>query len=234
MNMATSKNENIIRIKPIEDRTVVIRIVGDTPLIVHNWSQKNKYQLPAGEQALKEMGHGRNITDKTDHPGPIECFINSLYWIGEKPKEYTEEAFEKAISNGARFGFRVESFKCAAIDAAYSKKWIPNKKGVKGLFFIKPDYIDEEGYQLVEIKGDKPTMREDIVILSGMQRKPDLRWRGEFKKWYCDLTISYDADGVYSIEDICNMLNAGGRYNGIGEYRPEKDGQFGMFHVSAE
>ena len=76
-------------------------------------------------------------------------------------------------------------------------------------------------------------MREDIVILSGIGRTPDLRWRGEFSNWYCDLTISYDADGVYTLSDICNMLQAGGRYCGIGEYRPEKDGQFGMFHVGS-
>lgn len=227
---STSKLETV-RIKKFEDKIAHIRIVGDSPLICHNWSQKNKLQLPAGQQVLEEMGVKKSITDKTEHAGPMECFINSLYWISGKPDEYTQEAFEDAIANGARFGFRVESFKSAALDAAYSKKWIPNKKSVQGLFFINPDAIDGEGFNLVEIKGDKPTMREDIVILSGMSRKPDLRWRGEFRNWYCDLDISYDADGVYSISDIVNMFNAGGRYSGVGEYRPEKSGQFGMFHV---
>jgi hypothetical protein len=230
---ATSKVE-IVKIKQFEDKVATIRIVGDSPLICHNWSLKNKLQLPAGKQALEEMGKKKSITDKDDHAGPMECFIESLYWICGKPTEYTQEAFDDAIANGARFGFRVESFKSAALDAAYSKKWIPNKKSVQGLFFIKPDAIDEDGFNLVEIKGDKPTMREDIVILSGMSRKPDIRWRGEFRNWYCDLNITYDADGVYSISDIVNMFNAGGRYSGIGEYRPEKSGQFGMFHVEID
>lgn len=226
--MASKKSEQVVTIKPIVDNTAIVRVIGDTPLIVHKWTEKMKRALPAGARAAELNG----ITDKKEYQTPIESFIESMYWISGKPTEYTEEAFNKAIENGARFGFRVESFKQAAIDAAYSKKWLSNKKGVKGLFFIKPDFIDEEGYQLVEIKGDAPRMREDIVILSGVGRTPDLRWRGEFKNWYCDLTISYDADGIYTLADICNMLNAGGRYNGCGEYRPEKDGQFGMFHVA--
>ena len=228
--MATNK-ETTINIKPIVDETVIVRLIGDTPLIVHKWDQKNKEALPAGKRALSINA---DITEKKEYMTPIESFANSMYWISGKPKELTEESVFNAIENGARFGFRVESFKQAAIDAAYTKKWIPNKKGVKGLFFIKPDFVDDEGYQLVEIKGDRPIMREDVVILGGMSRTPDLRWRGQFTNWYVDLTISYDKDGSYTLQDICNMLQAGGRYNGVGEYRPEKDGQFGMFHVDAK
>lgn len=228
--MATKK-ETTIQIKPIIDETAIIRIVGDTPLIVHKWSEKNKEDLPAGQRAV---ALNPDITKKKEYMSPIEAFASSMYWISGKPKELTEESVLEAIENGARFGFRVESFKQAAIDAAYTKKWIPNKKGVKGLFFIKPDFVDDEGYQLVEIKGDKPIMREDVVILGGISRTPDLRWRGQFTNWYCDLTIRYDKDGIYTLQDICNMLQAGGRYNGVGEYRPEKDGQFGMFHVDTK
>lgn len=224
--MATKK-ETVVTIKPIIDKVATIRVIGDTPLIVHKWTEKMKRALPAGARAAELAG----ITDKKEYQTPMESFIESMYWIKGKPTEYSEEAFNEAVANGAEWGFRVESFKQAAIDAAYSKKWLPNKKGVKGLFFIKPDYIDDEGYQLVKIQGGAPKMREDIVILSGIGRTPDLRWRGEFTNWWCDLHISFDADGIYNFEDIANMFQAGGRYCGVGEYRPEKDGQFGMFHV---
>lgn len=224
--MATKKS-TAVTIKPIREETTVIRLIGDTPLIVHKWDEKMKRMLPAGKAAYGSS----DITEKAEHPGMYESFINSMYWIKGKPSEYTEEAFMNALENGAVFGFRVESFKQAAIDAAYTKKWIPNKKGVKGLFFIEPDAVDEEGYQLVKLQGDWPVMREDVVILSGISRTPDLRWRGQFTNWFVDLRIRYDADGVYTLQDIINMLNAGGHYNGVGEYRPEKDGQFGMYHV---
>lgn len=224
--MATTKQE-IVTIKRISRPIGIIRIVGETPLIVNAWNEKGKRMLKAGQADRGE----EDITKKTEYAGRWESFINSMYWISHKPTEYTKEAFMAAIDAGAEFGFRVEAFKCAALDAAYSKKWVPNKKGLKGLFFIKPDFVDEDGNQLVKIHGDPPVMREDVVILSGIGRKPDLRWRGQFTNWYCDLQIQYDKDGVYKFQDICNMIEAGGSYNGIGEYRPEKDGQFGMYYV---
>ena len=159
--MATKKE--VVAIKPIKEVTATIRIVGDTPLICHKWDEKMRRALKAGIAAYGED----DITAKKEYPGPMESFINSMYWISHKPTEYTEEAFVKAIEDGAEFGFRVESFKQAAIDAAYSKKWIPNKKGVKGLFFIEPDFVDSEGYQLVKIQGGPPVCREDVVLLSG-------------------------------------------------------------------
>ena len=226
--MAAKKE--IINITSIKEATSIVRLQGTTPLIVHKWDEKMKRMLPAGKMAYGD----EDITTKKEHPSMWESFINSMYWISGKPTEYTQEAFEEAVANGAEWGFRVEAFKQAAIDAAYTKKWIPNKKGVKGRFFIEPDFVDDEGYQLVKIHGDAPVLREDVVILSGISRAPDLRWRGQFNNWYVDLKICYDVDGVYSLNDIINMLNAGGRYNGIGEYRPEKDGQFGMYKVLAE
>jgi hypothetical protein len=61
----------------------------------------------------------------------------------------------------------------------------------------------------------------------------DIRYRAEFVAWSIDLPITYNARTV-SVEQIVAMLDAGGFGTGIGEWRPEKDGQFGRFHVEAE
>lgn len=227
--MAAKKAE-VVKITPIKEKEAIVRIKGTSPLIVHKWSEKAKRMLPAGKRAYSDAG----ITVEKEYASPVEQFMTSMYWMTEMPTEYTEEAFEEAVKNGARWGFRVESIKAAAIDAAYSKKWIPNKKSVQGVFFIEPDMRDAEGYQLVEIKGCVPEMREDTVVLSGIGRTPDLRWRAQFVDWFADLRVSYDATSQYSLQDICNMINLGGRYNGIGEYRPEKGGSFGMFKVDTK
>lgn len=87
---------------------------------------------------------------------------------------------------------------------------------------------DEDG--MIEIHSDTPEMREDMVKV-GMGTA-DIRYRGEFKNWYADLTISYNANGQYSLENIVNIINAGGYVCGVGEWRPERDGQNGMFHVA--
>ena len=223
------KEETVVQIKAIPIKEAIIRIVGDAPLICHKWDEKAKRMLPAGKRAS-----GDDITKGTEYKSPVESFIESLYWISGKPKEYTQEAFEEAVANGAEWGFRCEAIKQAAISAAYLKGWIKKKTVIRGQMFIRPDAVTEEGYQLVKIHGEPPKMREDIVVLSGISRAPDLRWRGEFQNWYCDVRVAYDADGEYTIQDISNMFNAGGLYCGLGEWRPERDGQFGTFHVDAK
>lgn len=35
-----------------------------------------------------------------------------------------------------------------------------------------------------------------------------------------------------SLEQIIGLLNVGGFSNGVGEWRPQKNGSYGMFHVA--
>ncbi len=209
-----------------------MRVKGDSPLITNRFTEKQKMQLPAGKHALREQT-GSAIPKKAEHAGPTESFINSLYWLSRKPVEYTQEAFDRAVAQGARWGIKAVAFKKAAIDAAYVLKWIPNKKCMAGAFRILADVVDEDGAQLVRIQGSVPEPREDVVILSGPGHKADLRWRGMFREWFCDLRIQYDENGRFSLEDICNMLNAGGCYMGVGDYRVERGGEFGIFSIAA-
>lgn len=224
MAARTTSKANIV-IKPIKEDHAIIRVVGTTPLIVHKWSHKAMASLPG-------WPNDPDITEnKKQYSGPWESFIESAYWIEGKPVEYTQEAFEEAVKNGARWGVKVEGFKRAAIDASYTKGW-SKKTEMRGFFFIEPDYTDEEGNQLVEIKGSVPVMRQDIVRLSGIGNSADLRWRPQFNDWYCDIKVAYDSDSKFSLKDIANMIHAGGRYCGIGEWRPQKNGQFGMYRVA--
>jgi hypothetical protein len=82
---------------------------------------------------------------------------------------------------------------------------------------------------MAEIKGSTPEMREDMCRI-GMG-SADLRYRGEFKNWYMDLMLEYNASGEMTLEQIINCISAGGYACGIGEWRPERDGDFGKFHI---
>ena len=216
--MATKKAATeVIEIRPIEIKKVTIRIVGDTPLIMHAWSEKAKRMMLEAQMGVAK---GK----KKEAKNPVDDFIRSMYWLTPMPEDGTMESFEEAISNGARFGFPVTAFKQAAISAAYRMGWAKDKMSMRGAFFIDSD---ENG--MIEIHSDTPEMREDMVKV-GMGTA-DIRYRGEFKNWYADLTISYNANGQYSLENIVNIINAGGYVCGVGEWRPERDGQNGMFHV---
>lgn len=216
--MAT-KTVELIEIKPIEIKKTTIRIVGDTPLIMHAWSEKAKREM-LDKQMKKTKSSAREAKN------PVEDFIRSMYWLTPMPTDMTEDGFEQAIAGGARFCFPVTAFKQAAISAAYRMGWTKDKMSMRGAF-----YIDGDENQMIEIKGEPPVMREDMCKV-GMG-VADIRFRGEFRNWYADMTISYNNNGQYTLEQIVNIINAGGYVCGVGEWRPERDGQFGMFHVTS-
>lgn len=216
--MATAKQESI-EIRPLDIQRVNIRIVGDTPLIVHAWSEKAKrMMLEAQTKATK--------TKAKEKRDPFDDFIQSLYWIEGKPEVSTPEAFDEAVRNGAKWGFPVGAIKQAANSAAYRLGWVKNQMALRGSYFLKSDYG-----QMAEIKGSVPEIREDMVRI-GMG-SADLRYRGEFKDWYMDFTLEYNASGTMTLEQILNCLNAGGFACGLGEWRVERDGDNGRFHVEA-
>ena len=217
--MAKKNEAAIIEIKPINIVTTTVRIAGDTPLIMHRWSEKAKRMIL--EKQMK-----KTKSSAKEAKNPIEDFIESIYWMDGKPSEYTEEAFDEACRNGARFGFPVTAIKQATISSAYRNGITKDMASLRGAFFI----AGEGSELLAEVKGCAPTMREDMVRV-GMG-VADIRFRGEFANWYMDLQVSYNANGAYTLDQIINLINVGGFSCGIGEWRPEKDGNYGMYHVA--
>lgn len=216
--MATRKaNEVRAEIQELDIQMIPIRIVGDTPLIVHAWSEKAKRQMLDAQT-------GATKTKAREKRNPVADFADSLYWLTEKPDIQSEEDFEKAMEKGPKFGFPVTAFKQAANSAAYRLGWVKNQMVLRGSYFLRTDF---DGF--AEIKGSAPNMREDMVRV-GMG-SADLRYRGEFKKWYCDMILEYNASGEMTLEQILNVLNAGGYVCGAGEWRPEKDGDYGRYHI---
>lgn len=222
----TTKKEEIINIRPIKVKKVQLEIVGDTPLIMHAWSEKAKRMMLEAQQGKAK---GKTKAKKN----PVADFVDSMYWLTEKPEitadmteEESEKAFLEAVGHGARFGFPVTAFKQAGTAAAYRMGWVKNQAALRGSFFIE---ADENG--MIEIKSDVPVIREDMVRIG--QGTSDIRYRGEFRNWSATLTVSYNEEGQFSLENIVNVINAGGYACGVGEWRPEKDGQYGMYHVKA-
>lgn len=220
--MATKKVE-AVNIEPLKIEYRQITIVGDTPLIVHAWSEKAKKEM-LEKQQKKTKTSAKAIRD------PFAEFMNACYWITEKPKEDTEEAFAKAIQNGAKFGFPVTAIKQAAQSTLYRLGVIPNQMIMRGAFFIKG--IGEN--QLGEIITPyPPECREDMVKIGGISKTSDLRYRPCFNDWKMVLDIEYNASSDITWEQIVNGINTAGFMNGIGEWRPEKDGPYGRFHVES-
>ncbi|HYF57310.1 MAG TPA: hypothetical protein VEA41_23885, partial [Salinarimonas sp.] len=54
---------------------------------------------------------------------------------------------------------------------------------------------------------------------------------GEFMPWAAILTVQHNAN-VLSAEQVTSLFEAGGFGVGVGDWRPEKDGVSGRFHVA--
>lgn len=205
-----------IVIPAIDVQNLMVHVVGTSPLIVHAWSQKAKQEI-----LDKQM---KKATKAKTAKNPVADVVDSLYWLVGKPdKPYddlTEEDFATAIQNGARFGFPSTAFKAAAVAAAYRAGITKNMVMMNGALHIDGEYTEIHGV---------PTPREDMVKIA--MGTADIRYRGEFKEWSADILIKYNA-GVLSKEQVVNAINLGGFACGIGEWRPERGGENGMFKVA--
>lgn len=228
---AKKEQETIIRINRPRIAKANITIVGETPLIVHAWGEKAKKEMLDAQQKKKVDKKAKEIRD------PFAEFMDALYWITPKPEEKTPEAFEKAVMDGAKFGFPITAIKQAALSACYRAGVIPNQMGMKCTFYLNAQegLNPGTGSELAVIDTDTPPVfREDMVKIGGMTKVANLRYRPAFQNWKIRLTISLIEVGTFNMESIINAIDMGGFMNGIGEWRMERDGEFGRFHVELE
>lgn len=211
MKKTKKEQEVAVEVPRIEVEEAKITIVGDTPLIVKAFSQKAREELAEKQQKKARITkEGENVW---------ETFINSLHWITTKPYPYTEEGFNLAVESGAKFGFPATGIKQCIASGAYRKKLVKDRVTLFSSFHIMEE--------LCEIKG-KLRMREDYTR-NPMTGGAIATVRPEFTDWKITFTIRYDK--TFKIEEIMNFANLGGFGVGIGCWRVEKGGNFGMFHV---
>lgn len=240
--MAISKTAELMKIEPIAHKKIKMRIIGDSPLICHNWDIKSQREILETQLGIKKMAKVKK--------NPYQDFASSLYWLEPMPETFTKETLDEVMAKEPRFGFPLTGIKQAAISAAFHLKWSKDKRSLQGSFFIEPDAdgyysgdlqlsADEKQIDIipnvlhpepmVEIHYDTVTMRRDMVKV-GMG-SADIRYRAQLENWYADLTIDFNENGGKTSDQIISLINAGGYVEGIGEWRPEHTGQYGMFHV---
>ena len=226
--MAATKKSNVIDVRPINIKTVDVVIVGMTPLLVHAWSHKAK-------QEILDKQRGKKTGAKHSIKIPMNDYIESLYWLTEQPElgetdEEAEQNYRDAIEKGARFGFPCNGIKASIITGAYRAGLDVKQTELRGTFFLE-GATDASTIDIAEIVGPEPIIREDMVKVGGMSKSADIRYRAEFQQWQIPLRLKYNAEGKYSLEQILNCINFGGFVTGIGEWRPERDGQMGMYQL---
>ena len=117
--------------------------------------------------------------------------------------------------------FPTIAFKAAAVDAAVAMDF--KKTNLRQAFHIDGEFVP--------IVGSDPEPREDMVRV-GMGTA-DIRYRAQFMTWGTVLPVTINL-AMLSVEQLVNLFDAAGFGIGIGEWRPQKDGQYGRFKVAAD
>lgn len=118
------------------------------------------------------------------------------------------------------YGFPAIAFKRAAVSACRFAD--AKMTEARGSFHIIGEYV--------RIDGD-PEAREDMVRV-GMGTA-DIRYRAQFPKWKASVSIAFNANAM-SAEQVVNLFNLAGFGVGVGDWRPERNGIYGRFHVGTE
>lgn len=193
---------DIVKLDPMKIKTIQVAIRGLSPLITHKFSEKARKQMR--DKKLGQKVKAREVAD------PEAEFEAATYYLSD-----------------GTYGVPATAIKNAITEAAHKDIGIP-KTVLRKAFFIVADDTPPGEVPLVRIQTPERVMREDVVRV-GMGSS-DLRWRPEFPKWEVDLRIKYDTEWL-QVETIVGLLQRAGFGIGIGEWRPERDGDFGRFEI---
>jgi hypothetical protein len=189
-------------------------LVGDSPLICHAWSEKAKREMLAKMvKAVRHVKAERN---------PQEEFASSLYDLG----------------NG-KYGFPVTAVKKAILSQAHKDRGIP-KTTVMSSLWLDFSMVQQRpalagalcDMPIVRIYSSKPVMREDMVRISGRGGSTaNFAYRAQFWPWAIKLTGKIDPESVPP-EVLAFLVEGSGRACGIGDWRVERSGVFGSYHMA--
>lgn len=195
-------------------------LVGDTPLICHSWSQKAKLEIL--EKQLKSVKSAQQPRD------PEQDFLDSLYEMTRDKKS------DKAV-----FGFPITAVKKAIWSCAHKDRGIA-KVDVQSALFLDAEIVRVRpalasaicDMPLVRLWGSEPECREDMVrIGSGIRKTANLAYRAQFSHWAIRCTGSINPLLVPA-HALVFLTRQAGRSQGLGDWRNEKGGWAGAFHIA--
>lgn len=190
-----------VKISRIDTETLRVPIVGTAPLIVHRFSEKARRQMLDAMQGRKTPKQAKD------------------------PEAEYEAAFYRHDDEG--YGFPVIAFKAATVSGARFYGKSISMTALRQFVFFDAEFSKAAGQKLARITGT-PHMREDVTRV-GMGGT-DLRYRPEFTEWSTSVEITY-VKSMLTRESVLSLLEAGGMGVGVGEWRPERRGDFGTFQI---
>lgn len=162
------------------------------------------------EKAKKQMLDAmRGIKTPKEVKDPLAEYEAAFYRLKDGRPGFPALAFKQATVGGARF---------------YGKQI--TMTALKQLCFFRGE-PGPDGHMYVAIEGE-PEMREDVVRVG--RGGTDLRYRPQFTEWRAILQVTY-VTSMLTRNSLLSLIEAGGMGVGVGEWRPEKNGDFGTYVI---
>ena len=188
-----------------------VKLRGIRPLIMHNGAAGIDKRSPANlEKADIARKKGSNRTEADDERlRELECQTSIWYDYNEAPT-IPAAAIRTAIETAAR----------------KLKQGSQVREGMAITEIISFDYDRAALGATVEELGRKAQFTVPVVV----QRNRLERTRAKFDIWSVTFTIDAD-DELVDQQQLESWLDIAGRRIGLGDWRPEKSGDFGRFEV---
>lgn len=201
-------------IHPLRNKRVTFRLVGTSPLVVHNFGIKARTEM-------LESQTGKRTAAAREKRCPEQEYLDAFHWVDSQPPApdkiedgvpfYDEKRIKKIIAE-SRFGIPLTAFKNAIVSAARNTD-LAMARLRQQLFVASPEH-----HEFAIISGD-PEMHSTIVRIG--QKKPMERFRPMFREWETTITVEFDAN-VLNESVVANLVSIAGFYVGVLEGRPEK------------
>jgi len=201
--MATNTGEvrKLVNIEPLKNKFVDIEIESISSLLMNRRSDRVKESL----RRYKKDDFKKQGKDKN----------RDLKHITDE-----EEVKEKIhYTNDGKIGFPAMGFKIGMMSVAPKL----------GIYTNQLNSVQILG-GVIPIKYVKMNINRTMGKMGGRSKTPQEIIRPEFVDWSCKITIKFNSE-IINEEQIVNILNWAGSEIGLGDWRPEKKGSYGMYKV---
>lgn len=202
--------EKTIEIKPISPKRIIVKIEGDSDLVLNKMNDVSTRQLTD-----ERKDRAKNL----EKPNEWEQIITAIHWLNGKPSEFSEESLRDVLQNNAPC---ITAF---GLKKSFGQAVVRNEIDSYATKFDASVNVLGVGDGLVPIRFTEHHV--DEKLMSPKRGAPILCRLNRFSGWSAEIEISY-IDNVYSEEQILNIVNLAGFGIGIGSGRSSG---FGRYHV---
>jgi len=172
--------------------------------------------------ALEVTGTASLIQNCFDQKAIEQMLRKHMGLSVEKEAKIPADCIKRAIIRNEKEAVCIPptAFKKAMLTAGGRVKGL-TKTALRAALFIEGGSIP--------IAYSRMVPRMDMVRLAGIGRTPDVRFRPEFEDWKAQMIILFSEQ--LPVQTVIDLLHRAGNV-GVGEWRPERDGNFGTFEVT--